>query len=249
MKKKNAFTLAEVLITLGIIGIVAAITLPIIIQKQQEKSWVTAYLRVYSILENAYRIAQIDNGTYEGWSGVTITQNSGDGKFDRNRSDGQSVYNIMIKSNVKVIQSYLDSKHRSRTCWPDKSFLLTGKGYTTNFDGESRVYVPTIALPSGECIMLGHGFGDFMVDLNGRKNPNTLGKDQFIFSFDVLKPNRIKPGYYQRWWTDTYKYCLPAPASWHEGTSCGFWILRNHNMDYLHMTEAELKKKWNGGVW
>ena len=38
MKNNNkAFTLAEVLITLGIIGIIAAMTLPSLIQKQQKK--------------------------------------------------------------------------------------------------------------------------------------------------------------------------------------------------------------------
>lgn len=36
---KNAFTLAEVLITLGIIGIVAAMTLPAIIHQQNTKNW------------------------------------------------------------------------------------------------------------------------------------------------------------------------------------------------------------------
>lgn len=39
--RTKGFTLAEVLITLGIIGIVAAMTLPILIQKHQEKVTVT----------------------------------------------------------------------------------------------------------------------------------------------------------------------------------------------------------------
>ena len=34
---KKAFTLAEVLITLGVIGVVSAITMPTLIQNQQEK--------------------------------------------------------------------------------------------------------------------------------------------------------------------------------------------------------------------
>lgn len=39
MKKiRNAFTLAEVLITLGIIGVVAAMTMPSLIQKQKERN-------------------------------------------------------------------------------------------------------------------------------------------------------------------------------------------------------------------
>ena len=46
MKKKNskiwAFTLAEVLITLGIIGVVAALTIPTLVANYQAKSWNTA---------------------------------------------------------------------------------------------------------------------------------------------------------------------------------------------------------------
>ena len=39
---KKAFTLAEVLITLAIIGVVAAMTIPTLIANYQEKSWATA---------------------------------------------------------------------------------------------------------------------------------------------------------------------------------------------------------------
>lgn len=39
---KTAFTLAEVLITLGIIGVVAALTIPTLIAGYQRKSWDTA---------------------------------------------------------------------------------------------------------------------------------------------------------------------------------------------------------------
>ena len=56
--KSFAFTLSEVLITLGIIGVVAAMTMPSLITKYKEKELVTSYLRVYSILENAYRRVQ-----------------------------------------------------------------------------------------------------------------------------------------------------------------------------------------------
>ncbi len=49
MKKRNAFTLAEVLITLGIIGVVAALTLPAIVQKNYEKETVARVKKAYPI--------------------------------------------------------------------------------------------------------------------------------------------------------------------------------------------------------
>ena len=50
---KPAFTLAEVLITLGIIGIVAAMTLPALLQKQERLSTGVALEKFYSSFQNA----------------------------------------------------------------------------------------------------------------------------------------------------------------------------------------------------
>ena len=50
--KKRAFTLAEVLITLGIIGVVAALTLPSLISNYQKKVTAAKLKQTYSILSN-----------------------------------------------------------------------------------------------------------------------------------------------------------------------------------------------------
>lgn len=63
--KKQAFTLAEVLITLAIIGIVVAMTLPSLVQKKYEKEWVVSYLKVFSLLETAYNSSINEYGTVE----------------------------------------------------------------------------------------------------------------------------------------------------------------------------------------
>lgn len=63
MYKKSAFTLAEVLITLGIIGVVAAMTIPTLLAKYQEKQTVTKLKQTYSILSQAIRSVQEDVGT------------------------------------------------------------------------------------------------------------------------------------------------------------------------------------------
>ena len=60
---KNGFTLAEVLITLGIIGIVAAMTLPGIITNVQKKV-VENQLKVFNTtINNAFRLSQVEHGT------------------------------------------------------------------------------------------------------------------------------------------------------------------------------------------
>ena len=60
---KNAFTLAEVLITLGVIGIAAAMTLPALIGKWKEKELATRARKAYSIIEQAIQLAQNNYGT------------------------------------------------------------------------------------------------------------------------------------------------------------------------------------------
>lgn len=59
--KEKAFTLAEVLITLGIIGIVAAMTLPTLTKKYQDKVMLTQVKRAYSDIENALRLYAAQN--------------------------------------------------------------------------------------------------------------------------------------------------------------------------------------------
>lgn len=61
--RKIAFTLAEVLITLGIIGVVAALTLPALIANYKEKAFVVAAKKNYSVLTNAINKWNVDNGS------------------------------------------------------------------------------------------------------------------------------------------------------------------------------------------
>src|SRR5574344_2111076 len=64
---KKGFTLAEVLIVLGIIGVVAALTIPTLINSYQEKATVTRLKKVYSTLSQAYQMAIIENGEFPDW--------------------------------------------------------------------------------------------------------------------------------------------------------------------------------------
>ena len=62
-----AFTLAEVLITLGIIGIVAAMTIPNLIAKVDRDSKIANVKKAHSVLNQAIKLSTIDNEDYETW--------------------------------------------------------------------------------------------------------------------------------------------------------------------------------------
>ncbi len=70
MYKKFAFTLAEVLITLGIIGVVAAMTLPTLIQNYRKHIVETRLAKFYSTINQAIKLAEVEYGDKKVWSNV-----------------------------------------------------------------------------------------------------------------------------------------------------------------------------------
>ena len=67
IKFKSAFTLAEVLITLGIIGVVAAMTIPTLMTKYQKHRTETQLIKFYSMMNQTLRMSVAENGDPEGW--------------------------------------------------------------------------------------------------------------------------------------------------------------------------------------
>lgn len=67
MRKFDGFTLAEVLITLGIIGVVAALTLPALVQNYRNQVVETRLKKVYSVMNQAIVQSEVDNGAKELW--------------------------------------------------------------------------------------------------------------------------------------------------------------------------------------
>lgn len=67
MKGNRAFTLAEVLITIGIIGVVAAMTIPNLLTKMDRDKKIATVRKAQSILNQAIKLSTIDNEDYEAW--------------------------------------------------------------------------------------------------------------------------------------------------------------------------------------
>ncbi len=66
-KDKQGFTLAEVLITLGIVGVVAALTIPTIVQNYKKQEVETSLKKIYTTVNQAIQKAEIDHGDYHTW--------------------------------------------------------------------------------------------------------------------------------------------------------------------------------------
>lgn len=157
--KKNAFTLAEVLITLGIIGVVAALVMPSLMQNYEKKKTVTQLKEVYSVLSQAAKRAEVEHGTIDEW--------------DMNLTSKQFAQTYF--------EPYLKVARRCNSitegCWKDNGWWDLNNNKITQAQY-------SIVLPNGVVV----GFAKpitamhvLVVDINGRQGPGRLGRDVFAF--------------------------------------------------------------------
>ena len=78
---KKAFTLAEVLITIGIIGIVAAITLPVLVSNYRKKVYSSRLKTFYSTMSQAITLSEAENGPKEYWGHSSSLVSNKGGQF------------------------------------------------------------------------------------------------------------------------------------------------------------------------
>lgn len=225
-----AFTLAEVLITLGIIGVVAAMTLPSLVQKYQEKARVSQLKKTYSSLQQAYLRATVEYGTIDNW-GLTTTNNVSEDAEHYDYTGPELVANRICK--------YVQHKKICSANEPEClgiSQTLSIKG-TPIFTAKDRL-APGCVLTDGSVFLVGwtqsspsdNNYCDFMIVVPHKNKDVVRGKDAFYFS---MQKNKIVPqGYNQTTMTSCY----------HDGHDCAAWVILNENMDYLHCNDLS----WNG---
>ncbi len=194
---RSAFTLAEVLITLGIIGIVAAMTLPAIIQKNNDKQIITGLKKTYSILSQALIKAQLTYGFVDTWEYDTSDANQ-----ETTPQNMKKVFEI-IEPELKVVKVCEDKAG----CWhKGKSKDLNGDNITMRDSVGIGTSILIFKLADGTNISMddfsinlskfGINYNKsgyvFWIDANGDKKPNTVGRD--IFAFALTNKGLIPAG-------------------------------------------------------
>ena len=185
--KTKGFTLAEVLITLAIIGVIAAISVPSLIQKTNSEELKVAFKKDYAMIGQAVNQIMFDKGS-----------------FSNMCPDDANKYNYLsniFQGYLKTIKS-CPSGTVSGNCWSAPGEWYTGDGdpykagdawvtgplatwsgvILNNGSFMAISYSPTCPtlFPSGE-----HGCGGFMLDTNGFKKPNKVSKDIFLLYIDT----------------------------------------------------------------
>lgn len=184
-KKKSAFTLAEVLITLGVIGVVAALTLPNLMSTYKAHTLKTQFMKANSTLQQVFRLMQADDESLD------------PSDYPRN-SDGhlQDFYKIFFNylSGATDCKSFTTSAKKG--CFNANKNEERTKEYKT-LDGKKDVHYSffddgQILLSNGTLLLFEHpdsGEGGashiwIFADINGANNPpNRLGYDLFAFQF------------------------------------------------------------------
>lgn len=166
MIHKHGFTLAEVLITIGIIGVVAAITIPSLISAYQKHSTESRLKQAYSVLVNALRMSTADpdfNYTPpETYTAAALYTNDN--------------YGIFKSYFVPYLQGVTTFSNRNTT-W--RGLTPAGNQSLANFGEECY------CINNGMCFrMISHteSYYYILVDLNGPSRPNVIGKDIFYFA-------------------------------------------------------------------
>jgi len=241
--KLKAFTLAEVLITLGIIGVVAAMTMPTLLQKNQEKVTVNKVKTAYSLLNQAYLLARQEKGDIDSWFTENSTFNRDEENNVEHNPSGRNNQDILWDKITPYLKIATRCRANDSTCKkPDKLYTLTGN--VRNIDLASY---SIINLVNGMTLIGGwisnfnclnkEQCGDFAIDINGIENPpNTTGKD--IFYFSILQSSIIPAQLDMR-------YCdiENTGNKTNNGYACTRWILSNENMEYLRCNDLSFEGK------
>lgn len=184
-KYNKGFTLAEVLITLGIIGVVAAMTMPTLIANYQKKQTIVQLKKAYSVLNQAYQNSILDNGDVETWDWENISNAD---------NFGQRYILPYLKGATKIKYSKIQWKS------------LDG---TYDYSGSGENKSPSYVLPDGMSFrFVGLNFVNnpvnrakthlkINIDINGNKLPNQYGRDVFVFSifpFASQSKGKVVPG-------------------------------------------------------
>ena len=171
VNKKPAFTLAEVLITIGVIGVVSALTMPTLIKHYQQHETVNRLKETYSIIYNAIRMSETQNGLLETWNIPNPGWN------ENTYTYGITFFNEYLKPYIKITK---ECKYLSNECWADAYTLINGRGENDYFPAsKNRTYGMILANGSVIGFYPRGTLCEIYIDLNGKKGPNKLGKDLF----------------------------------------------------------------------
>ena len=225
------FTLAEVLITLVIIGVIAAMTIPTLINKTDKQEYVSRFKKNYASFSQALNLAQAQNGLLTGWDWGTEQKG-----FDN--IENYILPHLQVAENCK----------NTTNCSPEYEFRRKNNASWINYKTNTKHY--KFVLNDGtvfalsvvaSCVENYSRCIDVHFDVNGSKGPNKWGLD--IFTLEVFPyTNDIMPRGFRNntsynsgtgTWTEIAKSQIDSKCLTGDGSYCGAKILlEGYKMNY-----------------
>lgn len=235
-KKTLAFTLAEVLITMGIIGIVAEMTIPTLVQSFQRQAYLSQLKRASALLNQVYMSVLNDNGDPTAWKNITCMNDAASlfvpyfqvAKTDTPAGGDYGAAGVMgYPNNNKTMD--LTKTNTSLFFYPQLKLK----------SGETILFDTTVTPTSGfTCPPSTHGTPFCFiihVDVNGVSLPNRWGVD--IFSFQATRTQIIPFESMNAHVDPNDPFCdttAQAPWGWiGNGAGCTNHVLMTGDMNYL----------------
>ncbi len=179
LSRKSAFTLAEVLITLGIIGIVAAMTMPTLIAKIQRNILNNQFKKMYSVLTTAF---QKTNFEMDFFNGCYYIQGQGS---PADYSGCKDFFYNHLSKNLNVAK-ICDTKAYENGCAPDYDWSsFPSDGCEGGFTSDKVKNNGAIVLNDGSILYLLNNAAMIASDINGKKGPNKPGFD--VYSYKIYR--------------------------------------------------------------
>ena len=170
--------MAEVLITLAIIGVVAAITMPSLIQNHKKQETSARLKKFYSMMSQAIIMSEIENGPVNNWERKAfLTDEEGDYNYEANGEIAKTFFLKYIAPFIKY------TKIDDAIAFVEDDGKKSGQHPIVYLPDSSYFYV----MNSSECM-------DIIFDTNGKNKPNKNGKD--IYKFLLCKNNAKSGEYY-----------------------------------------------------
>lgn len=181
MKKENAFTLAEVLITMAIIGVVAALTIPNLVQNYKKKVATVRLKKFVSSMHQAIALSELENGAITSWNVASFIPPTGDPNSDE--------YKDAFRQNANNALAFF------------KQYLAKYINHTKI--EEAKDYKSLVYFADGSCMWLYGGGGSidikYAVNCNSGEDKNGIDNFAFLINFksnNINIGNKTFTGYY-----------------------------------------------------
>lgn len=230
----SAFTLSEVLITLAIIGIVAALTIPSLVQNYQKTQFEVAFVRSYSMFNEALKLMANDydcgndlrcTGLFASGGdiqplGAAITKHFKVIKdCGKDAVDGQEIGEICLFPDMA--RNYDGSDRGLDLNYNQAYSFITADGASYSID-TIGANCPDIGFSNGKTGDLTQYCGELYMDTNGpNKGPNNMGIDVFYFFISNGRGAKLYPAYGADFSHGYWRNGDGTPSNCYEGNKDG----------------------------